>query len=126
MLEKMRELRKQARKDGDSVAKFAYEAVISECDRKSGQLIGRGVNESEIIKILKNEIGKYKEMEGKQAEIDLLEVFVPVMLSDEELMNILEGLEEFKSPKLAMDALDTLGHKDRYNKGLVAKFVLKK
>lgn len=125
MLTQLKKLRMIAMKQKDSVARYAYEAVITECDRKRGQ-VGRDLDESEIIKIVKKEIGKYKEMDGKQPEIDLLDVFVPKMLSDDELLNILSGLDvKFNNPKEAMNVLDQ-SYKDRYNKSFVAKFVLGK
>ena len=125
MIQELRKLRMTAMKEKNLIARYAYEAVITECDRKRGQ-VGRDLTESEIIKILKKEIGKYKEMDGKQTEVDLLEVFVPSMIDDIELLKILEELNVvFKNPKEAMDTLDQW-YKDRYNKGTVAKWVLKR
>jgi len=125
MLIELKKLRMKAIKEKDLVARYAYEAVITECDRKRGQ-VDREVTEAEIIKILKREIGKYKEMDGKQIEVNLLEAFVPKMITDEELMKILEELNmAFKNPKEAMNVLYQW-YENRYNKGLVAKFVLKR
>ena len=64
MILELRQLRNEARIKKDQVARYAYEAVITECDRKRG-ITGKEVTEAETIKILKKEIGKYKEMDGR-------------------------------------------------------------
>ena len=133
MLTELKKLRMKAMKEKDTVARYAYEVVITECDRKRGQ-VGRDVTESETIKILKREIGKYKETiftpenrDDTLRSIGLLEVFVPKMIMDHEVRGLLtESGITFTNPKEAMSWMDEEGYKDRYKKGIVAEYVLRK
>jgi len=132
MLEIIKKLRIQAMKDKNKPARYAYEVVIAECQTFEAKVVNKKKNvltEKSFTKILKGEIGKYQEMDGKQYEIELLSVLLPaekIQLTEDELVKKLSKYEWHKNPKDAMEWLDQVGFEDCYNKGFVAKFVLKR
>ena len=75
ILDKLKTLRIEAMKSKDSVARYAYESVIGECQTFAGR--GNELTEDRVIKILKKEIDKYKEMVGREKEVQLLSTLLP-------------------------------------------------
>ena len=145
MLEQIRALRKQAMISRDKVARYAYEAVVTECDNAIGRSTKSTLKDKKVIDILKTEIAKYNEIgrdkdtngklvplkhgevRVKQVEYDLLMALVPEVLpqlADFTVRKILDKYDGVMKPNLAMAWLDDEGYADRYNKGIVAKIVL--
>jgi uncharacterized protein YqeY len=129
LLDKIKTLRIEAMKSKDSVARFAYEAVIGECQTFAGR--GNELTEDRVVKILKKEIDKYKEMPAREKEVQLLSILLPEekpQLTQAELKEIFETklLNGEKNPKEFMRVLDETGYVGRYNKGMAAKVALEK
>ena len=129
ILEKLKTLRIEAMKSKDTVARYAYEAVIGECQTFAGR--GNELTEDRVAKILIKEIDKYKEMPGREKEVELLSALKPEekpQLTEEELKNIFNNhlFSGEKNPKEFMRVLDETGYAGRYNKGMAAKVALGK
>ena len=124
MLEQIKKLRIEAMKSKDTVARFAYEAVIGECQTAAGR--GQELTEEKVLKILKKEIDKYKEMPGREKEVEILSVLLPEekpQLTVDELKGL---LGDNKNPKDFMKFLDENGYSGRYEKGKAASVALGK
>jgi len=125
MLKKITELRNKAFKDGDKLARNAYNSFITSCQTSKGR--GEELTEKKLLKILKKEISKYKEMVKKDYEVELLSNLLPEekpQLSEEKIRKLINSYEGQKNPGLVMKWLDSQGYENLYNKGLVAKIVL--
>jgi uncharacterized protein YqeY len=116
-------------KSKDSVARFAYEAVIGECQTFAGR--GNELTDEKVLKILKKEIDKYKEMPGREKEVEILSKLLPEekpQLTKDELIHIFDTklFDGEKNPKSFMRVLEETGYSGRYDKGLAAKVALGK
>lgn len=133
MLDKIKKLKVQAMKDRNKIEQDAYNAVISSVQTAKGR--GVGVTDAMVLDVVKKEIKIFKEtqssdkslLEQYQQKAEILENLLPKQLTEDELTSLFnDNKETVKNPKEFMNLLETLGHTGRYDKGLVARIVLKK
>lgn len=126
VLDKINKKLKEALNNGDKKIALVMRSLIAEIRNKEIDLKGRGseLTEEDVIQVIKKEAKKrndaidlYREggrndlVENEEAELKILEEFLPKQMSDEELRKIVEDVIESSEDK---------------NFGLIMKEVMKR
>ena len=125
MLAQVTKLRNKEFKEGNKIARNAYNSVITAFQTAKGR--GIELTNKKMLDILKKQIQMYTEMVDREYEVNLLSELLPeekIQISEDKIRELFGTYEGDKNPGLFMKWLNEQGYEDTYNKGLVAKIVL--
>lgn len=131
--ELMHEKLNESRKNRDELSKEAYEAVVVSIlnTEKSGKF-QLPLTDNNIVDIILKEVKKYKESQSfykvedphyieLQSKIDILSIYLPKELSEEEVKNIIHKYYDGNKGKTIGMVVKEVGN--RFDKSKIAKMV---
>ena len=115
IIEEIKKANVQAMKDKDTLARAIYSVIMNKHLMASvaARTTGKEVDDSEMVRIIQKtikeleeerdnyaKVGNLEEVENINYEKSLLEKYLPQMLSEEEIKNIIETLEDKTIPSV--------------------------